>query len=99
MIQSAVDIECEFITKSLPVALIGMNANEMIQYIKFCADFLLENLGIDKLYHVKNPFNWMELISLQGKSNMFERRIGEYSLAGVGGTVEDVNTFSLEEDF
>lgn len=84
IIGSAVDGEKEFITKALPVELIGMNSKLMSQYIEFVADRLIVDLGYDKLYHTTNPFEWMTLISLQGKTNFFEKRVGEYSLANVG---------------
>lgn len=86
IIDSAVEIESVFITEALPVALIGMNAEQMKQYIQFCADRLCVMLGAPKLYHTKNPFDWMELISVQGKTNFFEKRVGEYSKAGVKTT-------------
>jgi len=97
IISEAVTIEREFITKSLPVELIGMNSKLMSEYIEFCADRLLYNLGVSKLYNSQNPFDWMNLISMGGKSNMFERRIAEYSKAGVG--VEDDMGFTLDADF
>lgn len=74
IVDEAVEYEMEFITESLPVALIGMNAGLMKIYIKFCADRLIYALGYPKKYHVENPFDFVELISLQSKSNMFERR-------------------------
>lgn len=83
IISSAVDIESVFITESLPVALIGMNADQMKQYIRYCADRLCVMLGAPKIYNDINPFDWMELISVQGKTNFFEKRVGEYSKAGV----------------
>ena len=78
LIGEAVDIETQFVTESLPVALIGMNAQMMTQYIKFIADRLLFTLGAPKLYFVENPFEWMDMISLQGKTNFFEKRNGDY---------------------
>lgn len=84
IITSAVENEIEFIAGALPVELIGMNSALMTQYIKYVADRLLVTLGVPKKYNVVNPFEWMTLISLQGKTNFFERRVGEYSLAGVG---------------
>jgi ribonucleoside-diphosphate reductase subunit M2 len=95
--KSAVEMECEFVTSALPVSLIGMNAKLMCQYIQFCADRLIQSLGYSRLYEAKNPFEWMTLISLQGKSNFFEKRVGEYSKAGVG--VEDDPGFTLDADF
>jgi ribonucleoside-diphosphate reductase subunit M2 len=67
-----------FVTESLPVELIGMNSALMSQYIKFIADRLLVTLGVPKFYKVENPFEWMDMISLQGKTNFFERRVGDY---------------------
>lgn len=98
IITEAVEIECEFVTDSLPVELIGMNSSLMQTYIKFCADRLLVALGCPKHYGVANPFDWMELISLSGKTNFFEKRVGEYSKAGVGDKKED-NVFTLDADF
>lgn len=83
IIVDAVECEKEFVTDALPVALIGMNAKLMQQYIEFCADRLLAELGVPKHWNSKNPFDWMELISLQGKTNFFEKRVGEYQKAGV----------------
>lgn len=83
IIREAVSIEQEFVRDALPVALIGMNAASMCRYIEFCADRLVVQLQCDKLYNTKNPFDWMELISLQGKTNFFERRVSEYQRAGV----------------
>jgi ribonucleoside-diphosphate reductase beta chain len=78
IICSAVDIEREFITESLPVSLIGMNSKLMEQYIEFTADFWLQALGCQKVYNVENPFDFMDMISLQGKTNFFEKRVAEY---------------------
>lgn len=99
IIISALDIERLFITEALPVRLIGMNAEMMTQYLEFVTDRLLVELGCSKVYNVKNPFDFMEMISLQGKTNFFEKRVGEYQKAGVlsGGNKRD--SFSLEEDF
>ena len=98
IIADAVEIEKEFVTEALPVDLIGMNAKLMTQYIEFVADRLLGELGCDKIYDSANPFDFMELISLQGKTNFFEKRVGEYQKAGVMGNKED-NVFKLDEDF
>ncbi|MDX1478628.1 MAG: ribonucleotide-diphosphate reductase subunit beta [Saprospiraceae bacterium] len=98
VIMDAVNIEKEFVSDAIPVALIGMNAELMCQYIEFCADRLLVALGNDKVYNVENPFPWMDLISLQGKTNFFERRVGDYQKAGVMAKRED-QVFSLDEDF
>jgi ribonucleoside-diphosphate reductase beta chain len=78
IICSAVEIEKEFITESLPVSLIGMNSKLMEQYIQFTADFWLQALGCQKVYNVENPFDFMDMISLQGKTNFFEKRVAEY---------------------
>ena len=98
IICGAVAIEKEFICEALPVSLIGMNAQLMSQYIEFVADRLLVALGYDKVYFAENPFDFMELISLQGKTNFFEKRVAEYQKAGVmNGT--QTQEFSMEEDF
>lgn len=98
IITSAVEIEKEFISESLPVELIGMNSYLMKQYIEYVADRLLLELGADKHYKTKNPFDFMEMISLQGKTNFFEKRVGEYAKAGVGGNQQD-QLFDLDADF
>ncbi len=98
LIADAVSIEQEFVTDALPVDLIGMNARMMSQYIEFVADRLLVALGYPKLYNATNPFDFMELISLQGKTNFFEKRVAEYQKAGVMSRQED-NVFKLDEDF
>jgi len=96
----AVDCEKEFVTDALPVALIGMNANLMLQYIEFVADRLLVALGQPKCYNSTNPFDWMELISLTGKTNFFEKRVGEYSKSNVGVDSGKHNyTFTLNAPF
>ena len=97
IITEAVNIEKDFVTEALPVSLLGMNSNNMCQYIEFVADHLLVTLGFSKHYNVGNPFPWMEQISMQGKTNFFERRVGEYQKAGVA--TENNRTFSTEEDF
>lgn len=89
MFKEAVEIEKEFINDSIPCRLIGMNAELMSQYIEFVADRLLVQLGYDKIWESSNPFDFMELISLRVKANFFERRVGEYQLAGVGKTTEE----------
>merc|ERR1719346_633370 len=94
----AVDIEIEFLTEALPCALIGMNGDLMAQYIKYVADRLLLELGCAKKYKVENPFDFMENISLDGKTNFFEKRVGEYQKAGVMNNAED-RQFTLEADF
>ena len=102
IICGAVVIEKEFVTDALPVRLIGMNAELMSQYIEFCADRLMVALGHDKVYNSKNPFDFMEMISLQGKTNFFEKRVGDYQKAGVmsGITNQDGHkNFTLDADF
>jgi ribonucleoside-diphosphate reductase subunit M2 len=96
LIKEAVDIETEFICDALPCRLIGMNSKMMTQYIQFVADRLCLQLGYDKLYDVTNPFDFMELISLEGKTNFFERIVSDYSLAN---KTVDENTFEFNEDF
>jgi ribonucleoside-diphosphate reductase beta chain len=98
VITNAVEIEKEFVTDALPVRLIGMNAVMMCQYIEFVADRLLLALGCEKVYNAVNPFDFMELISLQGKTNFFEKRVAEYQKSGVMGKKEE-NIFKLDEDF
>lgn len=98
IIADAVKIEQEFVTDALPVDLIGMNAKLMSQYIEFVADRLLVALGCRKIYNATNPFDFMEMISLQGKTNFFEKRVAEYQKAGVMGKEED-QKFTLDEDF
>ncbi|GAB3826330.1 ribonucleoside-diphosphate reductase small subunit [Hymenobacter jeollabukensis] len=98
IIRDAVSIEQEFVTDALPVNLIGMNAQAMSQYIEFVADRLLVSLGYNKIYNATNPFDFMEMISLQGKTNFFEKRVAEYQKAGVMSD-RDQNVFSLDEDF
>jgi ribonucleoside-diphosphate reductase beta chain len=98
IITDAVEIEKEFILEALPVKLIGMNSDLMSQYIEFVADRLLLELGNEKVYNVNNPFDFMEMISIQGKTNFFEKRVGEYQKAGVLAGKEN-QTFSLDEDF
>ncbi len=98
IITDAVAIEKEFVSDALPVKLIGMNADLMCQYIEFVADRLLVELGNEKVYNVTNPFDFMELISLEGKTNFFEKRVGEYQKAGVMSGKEE-NAFKLDEDF
>lgn len=99
IIVDAVAIEKEFVTDALPVKLIGMNAELMCQYIEFVADRLLVALGCNKVWNATNPFDFMELISLQGKTNFFERRVGEYQKTGVAQSSSEQNAFSLDEDF
>jgi len=98
IIAEAVDMEKEFVSDALPVRLLGMNSDHMCQYIEFVADRLLAQLGCDKIYNAENPFPWMEMISLQGKTNFFEKRVGDYRKAGVGNDKSE-QVFSLDEDF
>jgi len=98
IILDAVAIEKEFVSDALPVNLIGMNADLMCQYIEFVADRLLAAVGNEKIYNVENPFPWMDLISLQGKTNFFEKRVGEYQKSGVM-TDREKQVFSLNEEF
>lgn len=99
IITNAVAIEKEFVSDAIPVKLIGMNADLMCQYIEFVADRLLVALGCPKFYNAANPFDFMEMISLQGKTNFFEKRVAEYQKAGVMGKKEENNVFKLDEDF
>jgi ribonucleoside-diphosphate reductase subunit M2 len=96
IIKEAVTIETEFICNALPCRLIGMNSEMMTQYIQFVADRLCLQLGYDKIYNTNNPFSWMELISLEGKTSFFERRVSEYSLANKSNSEE---AFEFTEDF
>ncbi len=96
IIREAVDIETEFICNALPCRLIGMNSDLMTQYIKFVADRLCLQLGYEKIYSVQNPFEWMEMISLESKTNFFEKRVSEYALANKTKS-EDI--FEFNEDF
>ena len=98
IIEEAVSSEKEFITESLPCALIGMNNDLMSKYIEYVADRLLLMFGLDKIYNAVNPFDWMELISVQGKTNFFEKRVGEYSNASNPNSNND-NSFGLDEEF
>jgi ribonucleoside-diphosphate reductase beta chain len=97
IITGALEIEKEFILESLPVRLIGMNSDLMSQYLEFVADRLLVSLGCSKVYNSENPFDFMTNISLQGKTNFFEKRVGEYQKAGVLNSSE--NTFDMDVDF
>ncbi|CAI2372248.1 unnamed protein product [Moneuplotes crassus] len=98
IMSEAVAIEHEFVSESLPVELIGMNSKLMSQYIEFVADRLCFTLGAPKLYNVSNPFEWMDMISLQGKTNFFERKVSEYQKAGVMQKKED-KKFTLDSEF
>ena len=99
IVLGAVDVEKAFICDALPCSLIGMNANLMKRYIEFVADRLLSALGHPKVFHGTNPFDWMELISLQGKTNFFEKKVGEYQKAGVLAAPEDTNVFAVDRNF
>ncbi len=101
IIEGAVSVEKKFIIESLPCSLIGMSADLMQTYIEFVADRLLLELGCKKRWNVQNPFEWMTLISLQGKTNFFERRVGEYAKAGVMNSISNPNQheFTLDDDF
>ena len=97
IIKEAVEIEKEFIIHAIPCSMIGMNSQLMSEYIEFCADRLVVQLGYQKIYNSKNPFDFMERISLNGKTNFFEKRVGEYSKAGVSNNQK--KTFSLNQSF
>merc|ERR1711907_814451 len=102
IIRGAVDAERRFICDALSCDLIGMNNELMTKYIEFVADRLLVALGHPKLFHATNPFDWMELISLQGKTNFFEKRVGDYQKAGVMSGInegEESRGFVLDADF
>jgi ribonucleoside-diphosphate reductase beta chain len=98
IITEAVTYEQEFVTEALPVNLIGINCRLMAQYIEFVADHLLASLQVPKVYHTPNPFDWMEMISLEGKTNFFEKRVGEYQKAGVMSSQSE-NTFDMTAEF
>ena len=98
IVRSAVDCECAFVEKALELDIIGMNAQLMCQYVQYVADHLLVALGHERAYGVANPFDWLELISLQGKTNFFEKRVGEYQKAGVlDGAC--ARSFAVDADF
>jgi ribonucleotide reductase beta subunit family protein with ferritin-like domain len=102
LIKEAVAFEQEFITEALPVSLIGMNSDLMAQYVEFVADRLVMEIGMEPIYNSENPFDWMELISLQGKTNFFEKRVSEYQKAGVMNSVNNTGndfSFSMDMDF
>ncbi|MGH2664504.1 ribonucleotide-diphosphate reductase subunit beta [Flavobacterium sp.] len=99
IIIDALNIEREFVTESLPVSLIGMNAALMTQYLEFVADRLLVELGCDREYNASNPFDFMDMISLQGKTNFFEKRVAEYQKAGVMNTDSEAQKISFDADF
>lgn len=102
IIIDALNIEREFITESLPVSLIGMNSNLMTQYLEFVTDRLLVELGCEREYNTPNPFDFMDMISLQGKTNFFEKKVAEYQKAGVmnsGSGTADAQKISFDADF
>ena len=99
IIVDALNIEREFITESLPVSLIGMNASLMTQYLEFVADRLLVELGCDREYNTSNPFDFMDMISLQGKTNFFEKKVAEYQKAGVMNTDVEAQKITFDADF
>jgi ribonucleoside-diphosphate reductase subunit M2 len=99
IIKEAVSIETEFICDALPCSLIGMNANLMKQYIEFVADRLAVQLGTPKIYNAQNPFDFMEMISLEGKANFFEKKVSEYSKPGVGQDADEMVIKTDLEDF
>ena len=99
IIVDALNIEREFITESLPVSLIGMNASLMTQYLEFVADRLLVELGCDREYNTSNPFDFMDMISLQGKTNFFEKKVAEYQKSGVMNTDGEAQKISFDADF
>ena len=100
IIMSAVEFEHEFVTEAIPVSLIGMNAKLMKQYIEFVADRLMLELGYSEIYKSENPFDFMDMISLQGKTNFFEKRVAEYQKAGIKTNEKDGgDKFSVDEDF
>ncbi|KAJ7216228.1 ribonucleotide reductase subunit R2 [Mycena rebaudengoi] len=100
IVRGAVDVECAFVQEALPMALIGMNTALLIQYVEFVADRLLLSLGSSKIFHSDNPFDFMDMISLQGKTNFFEKRVSEYSRAGFSGDgTWQGRSFSTTEDF
>ena len=96
ILSEALDIEREFITESLPVNLIGMNSKLMSEYLEFVTDHLLETLNCPKVYNTANPFDFMDMISLEGKTNFFEKRVSEYKKAGVG---EEQSDHNIDEAF
>merc|ERR1712046_319953 len=101
IVRDAVDIECEFLTEALPVRLIGMNSDLMVEYIKFVAGRLLLELDCEKLYNATHPFDFMENISLEGKTNFFEKKVGEYQKAGLAmkGSCSEDAVFTTDADF
>ena len=101
IVRGAVDAERKFICEALPYDLIGINSELMMKYIEFVSDHLMTTLGHSKIFGASNPFDWMELISLQGKTNFFEKRVGEYQKAGVmtSNNPKESTRFSLDANF
>ena len=101
IVKGAVEVEETFISESLPVSLIGMNNELMCEYVRFVADRLLMELGCSKYFNASNPFEFMTLISMQGKTNFFEKRVGDYQKAGVlqNMSSQQSKEFTLSEDF
>jgi ribonucleoside-diphosphate reductase subunit M2 len=102
IVQSAIEIEKDFVCDALSVGLIGINAGLMSEYIEYVADHLMASSGFGKVFNSNNPFDWMEIISLQGKTNFFEKRVGEYAKAGVMDSLENkgsAHTIAFDEDF
>ena len=99
IIKEAVTIEKEFITESFSCELLGMNNKLMSQYIEYVADRLLLMFGLEKVYHKENPFDWMELIAVQGKTNFFEKRVGEYANKANPNIDKDQNVIEFGADF
>jgi ribonucleotide reductase beta subunit family protein with ferritin-like domain len=95
IVKEAVEIESKFITEALPCKLIGMDSDQMTRYIEFVADRLLAQIGVARVYSSENPFDWMENISLEGKTNFFEKRVGDYSKH----MITDGDTIRFDEDF
>ena len=98
IVQSVTDLEVQYCIEAMPLGLVGLNSDLMSQYVRYVADFWLQYLGVEKLYNVENPFDWMNLISLQGKSNFFEKQESNYAKAHVGSSADD-RTFRTTEDF
>ena len=96
IIREAVEIEQEFICEALPCRLVSMNSKLMSQYIEFVADRLIVQIGHEKIYNATNPFDFMEMISIEGKTNFFEKRVGEYALAT---KTKDSTVFDLDDAF
>lgn len=99
IVTSCVEVEIEFVRDCMPERLVGMNFDIMSQYVEFVADRLLQALGYEAVYGASNPFDWMEMISMQGKTNFFEKRVGEYQKANSAAKGDTCKTFALDEDF